>query len=416
MQPLPEPPEVEEENRSELWNNLPYCGLYIEPIYDDSIILPSARSIVVHGQPLPLTNNGINKNLRLIGFQPQDAEAPVRTNQPWRLVVFSVSLKYRVKWSVSSKCKIGFYTPNYLSDPNPFLSSRQTLLIGKYGPSLFEGRHGTFCFTGTVEFTVIVDKDVSVRLEVECKAPCNLDFAKLKLFKPVPYHLHDGRVYANETKLDEFTSNVSFVPTKCYITLTAAIRKYLIATSILLDFTPTIQGEYKLLSSTPARTFNNLGRMILSNGYYYVVFPNMLDGGYDSITVATNKLILSFITTTDTSDEQKYVRIEYHVTLNVTIPNSNREKRRWFSGVPLGYVNPRFVDYDDHVPRAPPLGEPENGIITYSYYSIIDRTNENFLLRFSLSSEDEDNEVDTFTIVSATMDELTISYIGESEV
>ena len=79
-------PWISRKNKSILWNNLSYCGLYQElgiPISLSDLTLPSITTSVVHGKELPLRNNGINKDLRLIGFDTLNTDGPIVTNQSW---------------------------------------------------------------------------------------------------------------------------------------------------------------------------------------------------------------------------------------------------------------------------------------------------------------------------------------------
>ena len=57
------------EDRSTLWNNLVYCGLYNEyPFQDSPITAPPIKTMTLKGRPLPLISNGPNPNLDLLGL------------------------------------------------------------------------------------------------------------------------------------------------------------------------------------------------------------------------------------------------------------------------------------------------------------------------------------------------------------
>ena len=131
-------PNVEEDDKSSLWPNLPYCGLYNESPLDGThtnLAIPQVKLLKIAGQPMPLYSNDANKNLRLIGFGDHNSdEEPVKVFDSWRFITHPSLPEYRVKWSTSEQCNIGFYTPNCLMDTDPYLSDRRTLLIGKNGP------------------------------------------------------------------------------------------------------------------------------------------------------------------------------------------------------------------------------------------------------------------------------------------
>jgi len=95
------PPYIKEEDKKVLWNNLPYCGLYNESPYSGNtytnLATPDVKTVTVLGKPLPLTNHGANKDLRLIGFNEQNLSKPVTTVQSWRLLTYSQLLEYRVE-------------------------------------------------------------------------------------------------------------------------------------------------------------------------------------------------------------------------------------------------------------------------------------------------------------------------------
>lgn len=309
------PPCIEKQNRSTLWNNLPYCGMYIEGPFEGkytNLPTPSLQQIEVQGSPLPLTNNGVNKELRLIGFKEQNLEAPVTTMQEWRLLTFSPWLEYRVKWSLNKKAIVGFYVPGYLTDINRQLSRRQNLLIGRDGPCIFEGNKGTFFFTYASEFCVIVEGDVSVKLNIKCRAPSEIVFPPLKLYKPVLYKLEDCTVYATETKTTEINRDISFIPTEDYIKLTEAIKKYLLDTSVLIDFTPTLRNR-KLVTQTPSKTFNNLkvtAEGDSPNSFSVLFTEEDKDAGYTNVQYGNRPLELRFPSTTDNQETVMTVNME----------------------------------------------------------------------------------------------------------
>ena len=154
-----------------------------------------------------------------------------------------------------------------------------------------------FYFNDTLEFCVVVDKNVNVQLDVKCRAPCSVTFPALKLYKPIPYRLDNGCVFAYETKLNDFSQDVSFVPTKKYIRLTADIRKYIIDTSVLIDFDST------LLLATDTLELKSLTTVFTSN-YYYVVFPSNVKLPYKSLTDPNNRDTgLSFDVRTSSTEE-----------------------------------------------------------------------------------------------------------------
>ena len=265
------------EDRSTLWNNLVYCGLYNEyPFQDSPITAPPIKTMTLKGRPLPLISNGPNTSLRLIGFEPTNKIDPLYTIAPWRLITYNQFLEYRVEWSTSSKCKIGFYTVNYLSDPDPILSERRLLVIGKNGPCIFQGRKCGFYFTWVNEFYVITDKDVEVTLNVTCRLPQDFSFPKLNLYKPLSYKIEDGSVFAYETKVTDFSKDITFVPTKKYIKLTAVIRQYLSDTSIVLDFSPVLQRGLVMSTPIPTLELKNLACSFNDDGLYTDVDGNIL--------------------------------------------------------------------------------------------------------------------------------------------
>lgn len=327
-------------DKSTLWNNLPYCGLYNSfPIEGKvtNLDTPVESQVSLSGRPLPLINNGVNKNLRLIGFDFVEEGKAVYTVQPWRLVPFSPWLEYRIKWSTSAKCIIGFYTTNYLSDPDLFVANRRTLLIGNDGPCIFENDKGVIYFTETFEFYVIVDKDVTVSLDVKCRAPCELFFPRLKLYKPMPYELEDGTIFAYETKVTSFTGNVVFEPTKEYARLANAIRKYITDTSIVLDFSSTVQSLK--FENTPPLELNGLGLIIrgaLLNDTWRRFFPKVIESTYQVLEIPFTRISIPVVLVipASTNVNEQLVTVEYVLSSSLSLKDVKVSSsiQHWSSG------------------------------------------------------------------------------------
>ena len=407
-------PEVEDQNRQILWSNLPYCGLYQESPYQGkycNLDTPFLKQITVYGKPLPIINNGVNKDLRLIGFNNQELKAPVTTVQQWRLLTYSPWLEYRVKWLVSSKCKIAFYTPNYLLDTDPSTSQRRTLLISKNGPCFFDDVKGKFYFTNVVEFCVVTDKDVEVKLKVKCRAPCSIYFPTLKLYKPVPYRLEDECIFANETRINDFSRDVTFIPTKKYVHLTAAMRAYLIATSVLIDFTPILQLQ-KLVAATPVKVLENLSTLSypIDSQAFYILFPQSSTGEYRTIPAPDNKLLtLTYSAVIEPSDA--LVRLEYELLIHKKATSFVGDDSAWGTwGASAGSINSRGFDpYVTDGLKPPTLSKkdsitPSNGALTFS------RTIGSFALLLSFNERDSSMFGSPNPIESVTVTKLTISY------
>lgn len=322
-------PIVREEDKSIIWNNLPYAGVYNEPFFvTGENTTPFNKVSLLEGIPLKLENTGVNKDLRLIGFkEKKDSDpwesifdGPVSVSQEWRIIAYSTTLEYRVKWRVSQECKIGFYVSNYLLDTE--IPERKTLLLSTEGPCLFEGKCGSFQFTDNAEFCVITDKEVIVSLEVKCRVPLKkTSYPELQLFEPVPYRLSNECVYAYETKLNEISRDASFVPTKKYIELTEAIRKYLTDTSILLQFKDALLRE-----NGSSIEFGNLNtyRELRGNRVYNfgVLFTGILPTGWSVTNQSGLPLILNLPAKTDNT-VTTYVNVKY--TINVTYDAMKQE-------------------------------------------------------------------------------------------
>lgn len=225
---------------SVLWNNLPYAGSYEESPYAGQTFLeidtPPITSMHLIGWPLPLANNGVNKDLRLIGFSSVVQEGPITPVVSGFLVSYSPWLEYKVEWTTSKPCKIGFYVPSYMQG-----TDRMLLLISEKGPCFFEGDRGRFKPSWLSQLFVITNKEVEVILKVRCRSPERFTIPRLKLFVPVPYITKCGKVYAKETKLSDEEETISLVPTSKYIHVTKTIRDFLLATSVFLDFRPDVE-------------------------------------------------------------------------------------------------------------------------------------------------------------------------------
>lgn len=342
-------PFISKEDKSVLWNNLPYCGMYTESPFQGKytdLPTPNIMQINVQGRPLPLVNDGVNKNLRLIGFEEQIIEAPVTTLQEWRLVTYSSLLEYRVKWSLTRRAKVGFYTTNYLADVNSETSKRRMLLIGEDGPCLFEGTKGTFFFTGAIEFCLIVDANVEVRLNIKCRSPCCIFFPKLELYVPIPYRLENGCVFATETKTSDVNKDVVFAPIKKYVNLTASIKKYLIDTSVLIDFTPTL---VRIKEGTPDKTLENLSLIEYSftdGNLYFVKFPENTGEGYRVSTsvVKDERLELCFPTTI--GEGEKYIKVTVTLSIALSIVQPGNDSSVLISLFPGKFLD-RILDYEN---------------------------------------------------------------------
>jgi hypothetical protein len=388
-------PYVQEQDKKVLWNNLPYCGLYNESPFSGNtytnLATPDVLTVTVLGKPLPLTNRGVNKDLRLIGFDEQNLSRPVTTTQLWRLVTYSQLLEYRVEWSTMHKCKIGFYTPNILLDTDPFVSERRTILIGRDGPCLFDGKKGGFYFTDVVEFCVVVDKNVNVQLDVKCRAPCSVTFPALKLYKPIPYRLDNGCVFAYETKLNDFSQDVSFVPTKKYIRLTADIRKYIIDTSVLINFDST------LLLATDTLELKNL-LTTFENEYYHVVFPPNIELPYKIRTDPNGPATGLVFPIPESSTEQHIVRLDGTVSVSFIedIPDAGNNPI-------VGYYDLSIGKFDVNRSNFFKRTRYELRLSSSKFTIELPRTNGSLCLRFIFDT--------TYIIGVVEIDGLDISYV-----
>lgn len=228
-----------------LWNNLPYCGVYTESQYAGEsfkdITMPTNHKVMLVGAPLPLINNGVNKNLRLIGFARDGGNGPIVVQSLGQLISFSPWLDYKVNWNTSKPCTIGFYTSNYLLGLTSSLMKHRTLLISKHGPCIFSNAScGKFYASEFNEIYVVVDADVTVTLNVATRPLCRVIFPQLQLYKPVIYTTKCGCEYASETKVSTIDQQVAFAPTLDYIDIMTIMRKYILDTSVILDFSQPI--------------------------------------------------------------------------------------------------------------------------------------------------------------------------------
>jgi hypothetical protein len=397
------------EDRETIWSNLPYCGTYTQPYADYIVDVPYIKQVKLVGRPLPLASRGANKSLRLIGFnRGNDLTDPISAFQPWRLMTYSSLLEYRVKWTTTSKCSIGFYVENYLSDSDSFLSNTKTLLIGKSGPCLFKGKRGCFYFANIVELCVITDKDVTITLDIKCRAPRNLHFHKLKLYQSVPYKLSDGTTFARETRITDFDKDVSFIPVKKYIQLTADIKKYLVDTSIILDFTEELQNSLLtaftqplLLKNVPAM---KIDATIWNSGVYtpsymfYANFSQVKNQGYKTINhqVLSNSVV-GLVIPTSTSTRELEVSVQYVATIKGKLGRVHLFDKieHKISGKPAHLLS-NSTDLQ--------LLDPTQDTVTLNQTKKFKRGNGHFFLSFWMSLDKSD------TIDSVVFDEVNISY------
>lgn len=318
-----------------LWNNLPYSGLYNESIYSGktftSFQLPDTTRMELVGSPLPLVNEGTDKSLQLIGFSTDTTDGPVTVDINGRIVSFSPFLKHEVKWRTSSKCTIGFYTPNYLRDVTEDQDRRSVLLINDRGPSIFKGASGRFTTSYMGQLFVITNKKVAVELWIEVRAPESVSFPNLVLFEPLPYNLPNGCTYAYETKVSNVERDVTFVPKKHYLKLTEDMMAFLVQTSVLLDFSPLAPYNALQIKQPPFLVIQNVQTTrvdVESNGsapsktYYFSLSLGSVEGEvirsgvYEAIRGADGSLnTLSFPVPTSWVNSQ-YVRIAYTFTLS----------------------------------------------------------------------------------------------------
>lgn len=328
-------PEVKEYGNI-LWNNLPYTGLYMESAYAGQtykqFTLPQSTKMSLVGSPLPVVNNGVNKNLQLIGFSTDTTDGPFTVDTNGRLVPFSPWLIYKIKWRVSSKCTIGFYTPNYLSDVTEEQGRRSVLLINDDQPSIFKGRCGCFKTSYMGQLFIITDKKVAVEMLVEVSAPECISFPLLQLFKPKTYELPNGSTYAYETKVSKVNREITFIPTRPYINLTLEMIDFLIRTSVLLNFSPITPMSLMVKNDTPltlreVNTKSSGARVESNPGDAEVLF--FFDFNEDNIAVINNVpgykatqgpdgtySVLNFPVTTDLSGPNVF--IEFTVVISNT--------------------------------------------------------------------------------------------------
>lgn len=297
--------------KSTLWNNLPYCGVYKEsPFIGEytNFKSPKAKTVFIKGYPV-FTNS---KRLKLItfsgdSFANHNNETSVTIDQGWRLITYSQWLEYKIKWTVSEECNIGFYTPNYLFDHSSL--RKQMLIIGDSGLLLLKGTEGTVCFTGIVEFCVVVDKDVEATLEIRHRTPISMTFEKLDLNVPVQYSLNNGRKFAYEMKTSEEDLTISYAPEDEYIELVEAMKKQIMDSSIILRPDVPVQDP-------PTKTFKNLKFSEPKNYkcYRYLEFPEVLEDGYGPVLGPNNKIIgLRFPAMRSCFDKKGYIVLEYTV-------------------------------------------------------------------------------------------------------
>lgn len=394
-----------------LWNNLPYTGLYTESVYAGQTFknfeLPNSTKMSLVGSPLPVVNEGVDKSLQLIGFSTDTTDGPVSVDTNGRLVPFSPWLLYRIKWRVSSKCTIGFYTPNYLTDVTEEQNARSVLLINDNKPSVFKGQCGCFTTSYIGQLFVITNRKVAVELHIEVRAPESLSFPTLELFKPLAYDLPNGKTYAYETKVSQVNRDVTFVPTRSFIDLTSQMKSFLIQTSVLLDFSPigftdiiplqlksddsfTLQDvQTKLCPITTtyggapgvSPTTNTAYYFVLSLDPASVSYPNFIPSGYAAqkgLDGTFNTLV--FPASTNASDPEL-------VFINYTFTVSNIKwdgKNRIIPGEKLGRtISGGFVDFKNEGRRPAPL-LLDDGVATSKGELIMNRSEGSFELQIVL--------------------------------
>lgn len=400
--------------------------MYIESVYAGQTIadflLPEVTKMNIIGGPLPVVNSGPNKSLQLIGFSTDIDNGPVTVDANGRVAPSYPWLEHRIKWRVSSKCTIGFYTPNYLTDVTQEQSVRSVLLINDKGPSIFTGRCGCFTTSYIGPLFIITDKKVTVELLIQVRTPNPISFPSLELFRPLPYRLPNGCVYAYETKVSDVNRDLTFIPARGCITLAAVMKDFLIATSVLLDFSPIVQiaPSLKMLGNNePLKLKNvNMKRYDSSSGGGPGVDPDVefifyLDltsvkgvinkaEGYGTPAVGTTYPRLQFPVVTDGSKLSRAdIRYEFSVT-NYPIPDPKPNVWPPTQGQRIGYTEGRFYDYETFNKK--PQRPDYDGTTTLigSGTLTIDRSCNFFELQISLNGFSDSTSVMTLTTLEVS--------------
>jgi hypothetical protein len=212
-------------------------------------------------------------------------------------------------------------------------------------------------------------------------------------------------VYAYETKITNTERKVSFVPTKEYIKLTAAIREYLISTSILLNFTSTLQKQ--LVSVTPPLRLHDLSTVLIDN-LYYVNFSSVASQGpYSRIASRDPKIHLGLTISTEPSvsgSNLVYLQCKIKLTIQGQV-----DERRYTGFIERVTDNNKFEDSKINNDLPPPFSGTSEIDLLWS--GRFERKAGNFALSFVFAkqyySSDPSKQLDA---VSFKITELLISY------
>lgn len=243
-----------------LWSVLPLSGVsgnYKEIGTFTTFPKPLLKSTKLYGIPFNGTYNS-NVALRLINFTASSLSGPI-TKAGNFLYLFSMVAIISVKWKILGVPngivpKIGFYTANYF--PSSSDSSRYYLIPTNLGIGLFSGTNGCFSTTSFGFFSVIVEGDYPVELEVTYRNPKKTTIPDLLLYRPIPF----GK-WCDELIMTQmlFTAqDVLFQPEPEYIALSQEQIAYLNQTSLIISPEESPLVTEMLTATIPSAHYSNL--------------------------------------------------------------------------------------------------------------------------------------------------------------
>ena len=264
-------------SKGELWNILPYVGLWDQSPRCGPLInlkTPEVNKVNLVGIPFTGDNTGANPDLRLISFYADTLDGPISTTGP-RSTFFRDYLNYKISWKIerfaksddeladkSEGVQIGFYTQAYtLDNPGP---NNMLLILEENGPALYKANEcnryrGCFITTDVNDLFVVVNANVVVKLKITSSLPNESEIPCFtELFKPYEYLSKCGKLMATQFLVNTETGQTLLRPVKKYIKTSKKIIYHLFATSvnIILFETPTINNN--ILSKKAAAEFGRL--------------------------------------------------------------------------------------------------------------------------------------------------------------
>jgi len=261
-------------SKGELWNILPYAGLWgaaPECGIIKNLEAPPVNKTNLAGIPFSGDNSGANPNLRVISFYADRLDGPISSTGP-RSTFFRSYLNYKISWKIEpiddetldAEVQIGFYTAPYTANsPGP---DNMLLMLEENGPALYRANscnkfRGCFKTSEVSDLYVIVDANVIVKLKItsflpgEIEVPCFTE-----LFKPYKYLSKCGELLATQYLVDSETGETLIRPVKKYVNTSKRMIDYLFATSVnIVLFEDPTNGS---LNSNKSRLSVETGRLV----------------------------------------------------------------------------------------------------------------------------------------------------------